>query len=146
MFVMRLTWAICKIFDHRNQANYLLLTFSTFIPDITYITRFLKMFQWKQYTKKFPLFKDCTEPDTVYTNTTGCEKTCAQRTPSATCGQYLESGCICAGDLVRKDGVCVPVDDCDTCKINGTTYEVSSFFGFYIAWGFLNRYCLRCQS
>ncbi|XP_041347246.1 SCO-spondin-like [Gigantopelta aegis] len=66
---------------------------------------------------------NCTEPDTVYTNTTGCERTCAEQIPSVTCGQYLNSGCICVGDLVRKDGVCVTSDECETCKINGKTYE-----------------------
>ncbi|XP_041366794.1 prestalk protein-like [Gigantopelta aegis] len=66
---------------------------------------------------------NCTEPDTVYTNTTECERTCAEQIPSATCGQYLNSGCICVGDLVRKDGVCVTSDECKKCKINGTTYE-----------------------
>ncbi|XP_041367687.1 SCO-spondin-like [Gigantopelta aegis] len=71
---------------------------------------------------------ECTEPDTVYTNSSTCEQTCESVTPSADCGNVVKSGCVCTGDTYKKDGKCVPRADCFTCLMNGTVHENNSVY------------------
>ncbi|KAJ8314286.1 hypothetical protein KUTeg_008847 [Tegillarca granosa] len=76
----------------------------------------------------------CTEPNTIWSNTTSCSSTCKQQN----CTDVYE-GCVCKeGYNLDKNGDCVTESDCNKCHFQGQYYENKA------TWVPLNDSCSSC--